>query len=85
MRKLLLALLLVLSCAVSASAACTIPKVWRVNEVIGATDLNNNFAYIAATKDQLAKFQSPWAMSMSGEFGFIFALILGLIIGNFFP
>ena len=48
MRKILLSLLLVLSCAVSASAACTIPKVWRVNEVIGATDLNNNFAYIAA-------------------------------------
>jgi len=44
-----------------------------------------HFAYIAATKDQAAKFGIPWAMSMSGEFGFIFALILGLIIGNFFP
>ena len=47
--------------------------------------LMGHFAYIAATKEQLAKFQIPWAMSMSGEFGFIFALILGLIIGNFFP
>lgn len=44
-----------------------------------------HFAYIAATKDQAAKFGIPWSMSMSGEFGFIFALILGLIIGNFFP
>ncbi len=44
-----------------------------------------HFAYIAATKDQAAKFGIPWAMSMSGEFGFILALILGLIIGNFFP
>lgn len=44
-----------------------------------------HYAYIAATKDQAAKFGIPWAMSMSGEFGFIFALILGLIIGNFFP
>jgi uncharacterized membrane protein YadS len=47
--------------------------------------LMGHFAYIAATKDQAAKFGIPWALSMSGEFGFIFALILGLIIGNFFP
>jgi len=44
-----------------------------------------HFAYIAATKEQTVKFGIPWAMSMSGEFGFILALILGLIIGNFFP
>jgi uncharacterized membrane protein YadS len=44
-----------------------------------------HFAYIAATKEQMAKFQIPWAMSMTGEFGFIIALIAGLIIGNFFP
>jgi uncharacterized membrane protein YadS len=47
--------------------------------------LMGHFAYIAATKEQMAKFNIPWAMSMSGEFGFIIALILGLIIGNFFP
>ncbi len=44
-----------------------------------------HFAYIAATKQQATKFGIPWALSMSGEFGFILALILGLIIGNFFP
>ena len=33
----------------------------------------------------LAKFKIPWALSLSGEFGFIIALIVGLIIGNFFP
>jgi len=44
-----------------------------------------HFAYIAATKEQTVKFGIPWAMNMSGEFGFILALILGLIIGNFFP
>ena len=44
-----------------------------------------HWGYIAATKDQAAKFGIPWSMSMSGEFGFIFALLLGLIIGNFFP
>ncbi len=44
-----------------------------------------HWAYIAATKEQAAKFGIPWALSMSGEFGFILALVLGLIIGNFFP
>lgn len=43
-----------------------------------------HFAYIAATKEQTAKFGIPWAMSMTGEFGFIIALVAGLIIGNFF-
>jgi uncharacterized membrane protein YadS len=44
-----------------------------------------HFAYIAATKTDLAKFGIPWALSLSGEFGFIVALIGGLIIGNFIP
>nr|WP_321464603.1 putative sulfate exporter family transporter [uncultured Desulfobulbus sp.] len=44
-----------------------------------------HFAFIAATKEQTAKFGISWAMSMTGEFGFIIALIAGLIIGNFFP
>ena len=47
--------------------------------------LLGHFAYIAATKEQTAKFGIPWAMSMTGEFGFIIALVAGLIIGNFFP
>ena len=47
--------------------------------------LMGHWAYIAATKQEAAKFGIPWALSMSGEFGFILALILGLIIGNFFP
>jgi uncharacterized membrane protein YadS len=44
-----------------------------------------HFAYIAATNEQLGKFGIPWAMSMTGEFGYIIALIAGLVIGNFFP
>lgn len=43
-----------------------------------------NFAYLAATPDKLASFKIPWALSL-GELGFVFALIIGLIIGNFFP
>ncbi|WP_051554156.1 putative sulfate exporter family transporter [Desulfobulbus elongatus] len=44
-----------------------------------------HWGYIAATKQQAAKFGIPWALSMSGEFGYILALILGLLIGNLFP
>jgi uncharacterized membrane protein YadS len=44
-----------------------------------------HYAYIAATNVDLAKFKIPWALSLSGEFGFIIALIAGLIIGNFIP
>ena len=44
-----------------------------------------HYAYIAATKADLTKFKIPWALSMSGEFGFIIALVVGLIIGNFLP
>jgi uncharacterized membrane protein YadS len=39
-------------------------------------------AYIAATDP--AKAGVPWSLRMTGEAGYIFALILGLIIGNFF-
>ncbi len=44
-----------------------------------------HFAYIAATKDKLTAFKIPWSLSLTGESGFIIALLLGLIIGNFFP
>ena len=44
-----------------------------------------HFAYIAATKNELAKFGIGWSLSMTGEFGYIIALAVGLIIGNFFP
>lgn len=41
------------------------------------------YAYISATPDKQAKFGIPWSLSL-GEMGFIFAMIIGLIIGNFF-
>ncbi|MFO0751953.1 MAG: putative sulfate exporter family transporter [Thermodesulfovibrionales bacterium] len=44
-----------------------------------------HYAYIAATKNQLKQFNIPWALSLTGEAGFIIALIAGLIVGNFFP
>ncbi|ABO08278.1 putative sulfate exporter family transporter [Pyrobaculum calidifontis] len=41
-------------------------------------------AYIAATPDQYPKFGINWSLSLTGEAGYIFALLLGLIIGNAF-
>jgi uncharacterized membrane protein YadS len=47
--------------------------------------LGNN-AYIAATtKPEMSKFGITWAMKLTGEAGFIVALIAGLVVGNFFP
>lgn len=43
-----------------------------------------NFAYLAATPDKIASFNIPWSLSL-GELGFVFSLLIGLIIGNFFP
>jgi uncharacterized membrane protein YadS len=47
--------------------------------------LLGHFAYIAATSDQLGKFDISWSLNLTGEAGYIIALLIGLIIGNFFP
>ena len=47
--------------------------------------LLGHFAYIAATPEALAKFGIGWSLRLTGEAGFIVALIAGLIVGNFFP
>jgi Predicted membrane protein len=44
-----------------------------------------SYAVIAATPDQLAKFNLTWAMGLTGEAGFIIALVAGIFIGNFLP
>ena len=41
------------------------------------------FAYIASTK--AAKGGIGWSLNLTGESGFIIALLAGLIVGNFFP
>jgi uncharacterized membrane protein YadS len=42
-----------------------------------------HFAYIAATPDQRGEI--PWSLGLTGEAGFIVALLAGLVLGNFFP
>jgi len=44
-----------------------------------------HYATIAATPNQLAKFNLKWAMGLTGEAGFIVALLAGIFIGNFMP
>lgn len=45
--------------------------------------LIGHYAYIAALDPKKAGV--PWSLKLSGEAGFIVALIVGLIVGNFFP
>ncbi|MBI5499108.1 MAG: putative sulfate exporter family transporter [Deltaproteobacteria bacterium] len=42
-------------------------------------------ANIAATPDKMDKFGVSWSMNLTGEAGYILALIAGVIVGNFFP
>ncbi|KHK03441.1 putative sulfate exporter family transporter [Desulfovibrio sp. TomC] len=44
-----------------------------------------HYAVIAATPDQTAKFGIPWSLGLTGEAGFIIALLAGVFIGNFMP
>jgi uncharacterized membrane protein YadS len=45
--------------------------------------LAGHFAYIAST--DAAKSGIGWSLRLTGEAGFIVALLVGLIVGNFFP
>ncbi len=47
--------------------------------------LLGHYAYIAATSNTLDKFGIPWSLNLTGEAGYIIALIAGLVVGNFFP
>jgi len=44
-----------------------------------------HFAYIAATPDKLESLGIGWSMNLTGEAGYILALLVGLLVGNFFP
>ena len=42
-------------------------------------------AYIAATPDKRAKFGIGWSLGLTGEAGYIIALLVGVTLGNFAP
>ena len=44
-----------------------------------------HFAYIAATPDKLGALGIGWSLNLTGEAGFILALVAGLLVGNVFP
>jgi uncharacterized membrane protein YadS len=44
-----------------------------------------HYAYIAATPDKLDSLGIGWSMNLTGEAGYILALMAGLVVGNFFP
>ncbi len=47
--------------------------------------LIGNYAYIAATPDKRKSFGIAWSLGLTGEAGFIVALLAGLLLGNCFP
>ncbi|MBI5527098.1 MAG: putative sulfate exporter family transporter [Deltaproteobacteria bacterium] len=47
--------------------------------------LLGHYAYIAATSDKLKGLGISWSLNLTGEAGFIIALVAGLVVGNFFP
>ncbi len=44
-----------------------------------------HYARIAATPDKLKAFGIPWSLNLTGEAGYIVALLAGLAVGNFIP
>ena len=44
-----------------------------------------SWAYIAATPDKRAAYHIGWSLNLTNEAGYIVALVIGLLIGNFFP
>ena len=47
--------------------------------------LMGHFAYIAQTPDKRAAMGISWTLGLTGEAGFIVALLAGLLVGNFLP
>lgn len=47
--------------------------------------LAGHYALIAATPDKRAGFGISWSLGLTGEAGYILALLAGLVMGNFFP
>jgi len=47
--------------------------------------LCGHYAYIAATPADWPKFGISWGLSLTGEAGYLIALVVGLIIGNVLP
>jgi len=47
--------------------------------------LIGHYAHIAATPDVQGKYGIDWSLKLTGEAGFIVALLAGLAVGNFFP
>lgn len=67
---------------------------WNVKKFIGGFTvifalaygswIAGSYAYIAATKNALGGLKIPWSLGLTPEIGFIIALVVGLLIGNFF-
>ncbi len=82
----MLALAMVGALGIKADAGRFIRAFTLVFWISYACFLIGHYAYFAANTPAMMKtFNIGWALKLTGEGGFIVALIAGLIIGNFFP
>ncbi len=81
--------LLVLMTAAARGLGAQIPKFMFGFSVIFAVSyicwFLGHYGYIAATPDKLDSLGIGWSMNLTGEAGYILALMAGLVVGNFFP
>ena len=47
--------------------------------------LAGHYAYIAQTPDKRAGMGISWSLGLTGEAGYLVALLAGLVVGNVFP
>ncbi|MBU0517275.1 MAG: putative sulfate exporter family transporter, partial [Proteobacteria bacterium] len=80
-----LGLLTLAGWGLGAKLARFVPAFVAIYVVSSLCWLAGHYAYIAATPDKLAGLGIPWSLNLTGEAGYILALLAGLVVGNFFP
>jgi uncharacterized membrane protein YadS len=86
---LIFVFLLVLLCLGAKALGLSVPKFAASFAAVFAISyvcwLLGHNAYLAATPNQLEHFGIGWSLGLTGEAGYIVALVVGLAVGNFLP
>lgn len=81
-------LLVVMSVAARGMGARMVPFAAAFSAIFAVSYLcwlGGHYAYIAATPDKLSALGISWSLNLTGEAGYILALLAGLVVGNFLP
>lgn len=80
-----MAVLTVAGWSLSARLSQFVPALAVIFAISYTCLLLGHYAYIAATPDKRASFGIDWSVGLTGEAGYILALVIGLVIGNLMP